>query len=357
MFGMVAETSRVHGDSTLTGSPEPGRSVIAERMTTGGALHESQERQIFLLRFADALRPLDDAVVILREASRLMGDHLRASRVAHAEDMGDDETVLLTHDYTDGVPSIRGRDRSADYGEALIRTMREGHVVVRPDIAIDPALTEAEKATHAALQLGATLNVPLVKGGQLVVMLAVHHATAHDFTLEEVALPQEMAERTWAAVERARAGTSFRGDGWRALSLPSRHIGEEANRVRSPQGRSRPAPEREALSRHRRDRAGLRHLHHRRGMPHRDLAPGSRGGLRWTAEEAVGQPIDLTFTAEDRAAGAPAAERQEARKQGHAPDVRWHLCKNGARVFIDGIMRSLTNSGGVITGFLKVGQD
>lgn len=86
-------------------------------------------------------------------------------------------------------------------------------------------------------------------------------------------------------------------------------------------------------------------------------SPGAREVYGWSAREIAGQPVDVTFTPEDRAAGAPAAERATAREHGAAPDVRWHLRRDGARVFIEGTTRALRDADGTLRGFLKIGQD
>ena len=85
--------------------------------------------------------------------------------------------------------------------------------------------------------------------------------------------------------------------------------------------------------------------------------PGAAGVFGWTAEEAVGRMMDITFTPEDRERGVPAAERLAARAAGQAPDVRWHMRKDGSRVFIEGVTRPLPGLDGEPTGFLKIGQD
>ncbi|WP_162630715.1 CheR family methyltransferase [Paracoccus endophyticus] len=85
--------------------------------------------------------------------------------------------------------------------------------------------------------------------------------------------------------------------------------------------------------------------------------PGAENVFGWRADEAVGQPVDITFTPEDRAAGQPEQERQAALEDGQAPDVRWHLRKTGGRVFIDGMMRPLRGAEGQPVGFLKIGRD
>ena len=53
----------------------------------------------------------------------------------------------------------------------------------------------------------------------------------------------------------------------------------------------------------------------------------------------------------------PGRGRARAAADGKAPDVRWHLRKDGSRIFIDGVATPLHDSGGVVTGFLKIGQD
>jgi PAS domain S-box-containing protein len=80
-------------------------------------------------------------------------------------------------------------------------------------------------------------------------------------------------------------------------------------------------------------------------------SPGAEAVFGWTAEEIIGRPTAMTFTAEDRAAGAPEQELAQARATGSAPDVRWHLRKDGTRVFIEGVTRAIAD------GFLKIGQD
>jgi PAS domain S-box-containing protein len=77
----------------------------------------------------------------------------------------------------------------------------------------------------------------------------------------------------------------------------------------------------------------------------------------WSAEEAVGQIVDMTFTPEDRANGQPEKEFALAAEQGVAPNVRWHIRKDGSRVFIDGTNTALRGPHGAVRGFLKIGQD
>jgi PAS domain S-box-containing protein len=88
-----------------------------------------------------------------------------------------------------------------------------------------------------------------------------------------------------------------------------------------------------------------------------DWMPGAEAVFGWTAEEAVGRPSSLLFTPEDRASHVDEDEVETARREGVAPDRRWHLCKDGRRVFIDGTVTALRGERGELRGFLKIGQD
>ena len=84
---------------------------------------------------------------------------------------------------------------------------------------------------------------------------------------------------------------------------------------------------------------------------------GAESVFGWIAAEAVGQPYSMTFTPEDRTWGIPEAELRTAREKGQAPNVRWHQRRDGSHVFIEGIVRPLTDTDGAVTGYVKVGQD
>ena len=84
---------------------------------------------------------------------------------------------------------------------------------------------------------------------------------------------------------------------------------------------------------------------------------GAQAVFGWTAAEAIGEPFAMTFTEEDRAEGVPERELAVATERGVAPDVRWHLRKDGSRVFIDGTTRALRDDAGALRGFFKMGQD
>lgn len=85
-------------------------------------------------------------------------------------------------------------------------------------------------------------------------------------------------------------------------------------------------------------------------------SPGACSIFGFQAEEVLGRPADLLFTPEDQAAGEPQRELETARNEGRASDQRWHVRRDGRRVFLNGSLRPL-GDGPEATRFLKVAQD
>ncbi|WP_167078698.1 response regulator [Massilia aquatica] len=77
----------------------------------------------------------------------------------------------------------------------------------------------------------------------------------------------------------------------------------------------------------------------------------------WFAAKACGEPNAIIFTPEDRAAGVPQREMRMARETGRADDKRWHLRRDGARFFADGVMVPLWDDTGKLRGYAKIFRD
>lgn len=176
-----------------------------ERVRVEQALRERERTSRFLLTLADALRPIADPVAIQRTAARVLGDHLGVTRVAYGEVEADGEHIRYERDHVrQRARSIAGRYRMIDFGPSLLAELTAGRTIVERSLATSSVLSREERDAYAALGIHALIGVPLVKDGRFVGNLAIHHATARDWTASEVELAEETAERTWAAVERAR---------------------------------------------------------------------------------------------------------------------------------------------------------
>ncbi|HEY1307843.1 MAG TPA: PAS domain S-box protein [Vicinamibacterales bacterium] len=176
--------------------------------TGEAALRASQERLAFLLELNDALRSLSDPQAVLAVASRLLGEHVHASRVQYA-DIEHDE-FIVRHSYANGVPPFVGRGPVSRFGATVVAAFRRGESVIVNDVRTDPRFTEHERTTLLSTQMAAFAGVMMTKGGRWVGAFGVHSATPRIWTGAEVDLIRDVAERTWEAFERARAEAALR---------------------------------------------------------------------------------------------------------------------------------------------------
>lgn len=84
---------------------------------------------------------------------------------------------------------------------------------------------------------------------------------------------------------------------------------------------------------------------------------GAESVFGWSEAEMLGRNVAETFVPEDVLDGAPAFEMETALHEGVAPNVRWHLRKDGRRIFIQGSLQALASTDGKIRELIKIGQD
>lgn len=176
---------------------------ITGRKRAEEILWEREERQAYLLKLSDALRPLSEAQAIQDTATQLLADHLRASQSNYTE-YREDYSVVSRQSRNDASIDIVGSYRFSDLS-ATLDILRSGQDLAIPNVAIFPKFSEEERAIYLGLNIHANYSVPLIKEGKLVATLTVRQTTPREWTPTEVELIRETAERTWASVERARA--------------------------------------------------------------------------------------------------------------------------------------------------------
>ncbi|GAP94339.1 ATP-binding protein [Leptolyngbya sp. NIES-2104] len=176
---------------------------ITERKQAEEMLQRTARLNAFRANLADAVRSLSDPIEIQAVASRVLGEHLGANRVAYFE--VNDADYVVEQDYVNGAAAIAGRYSIDLFGSRLLAAYRTGRPVVAWDVQADHKLSLDQRAAYAAIQIGSYVGIPLIKEGRFVAGLAVHAAEPREWTSDEIALAEEVAERTWAAVDRARA--------------------------------------------------------------------------------------------------------------------------------------------------------
>jgi PAS domain S-box-containing protein len=176
-------------------------------------LERVERRQSFELELADRIRDLDDPEQITEAASEMLGRRLRIDRVIYAEVDDTAQTFVVSRQWCgDGVSEVDGNVRALnDFGPRVIEQLRAGEIVVIDDVGSDPR-TARFSDEYAGLGVGADLGVPLVKAGQLVAVLNLHRKAAFAWTENCIEHARETAERTWAALQSARAHVALKAE-------------------------------------------------------------------------------------------------------------------------------------------------
>ena len=161
------------------------------------------EQAHFLIKLDDMLRPLVNSEEITLAAASALGQYLSVNRCAYADVEVDQNTFNLTGNYTNGVPSIAGRYRFADFGQECLRLMQVGLPYIVEDSENDTR-TSAVIASYRQTHIRAVICVPLMKSGCFVAAMAVHQNTPRRWSNEEVELLLLVANRCLESIERTR---------------------------------------------------------------------------------------------------------------------------------------------------------
>jgi PAS domain S-box-containing protein len=197
---------------------------INDRKQTEEELRGNQQRQNFLLTLSDALRPLSRPLDIQETAARVLGQYLQAVRVVYVEVTATE--YMIERDYVNGVTSMAGRYPVHAFGPGKLAEYVDGKTRVISDTRSDQYNSSADAVNFEAIGVRAGIGVPLVKDGRFMMALVVQMNTPRNWTKTEVALVEETAERTWAAVERAKAEAALRdSELTRQIALEAFHIG------------------------------------------------------------------------------------------------------------------------------------
>ena len=168
----------------------------------------AEDRQTFLLKLSDALRPLTDPTAVQGEAVRVLGEHLQAGRAYYVEADEEAGDYVVAQDWhLPGETSHAGRFPMVAWP---MPWLANGQTWVVRDTATDAVLPDGQRDTYRGQGVGALIVVPLVKQGRLVANCVVDQRAPRDWTSGEIRLVEETAERTWAAVEHVRAEAALR---------------------------------------------------------------------------------------------------------------------------------------------------
>ncbi|WLI46294.1 response regulator [Pseudomonas beijingensis] len=174
------------------------------------------QRLAVLDAIGNAVANATDPQSIMATTTRILAAHLNLSNCAYADMDEDEDGFTIRGDWARaGSPHILGHYRLADFGRLAVTNLRAGKPLVINDNLKELAPEEA--ATFQAIGIAATICVPLIKGGRLTALMAIHDKTPRVWSSNDLALLMEVTERSWAHIERARADAAVR-EGLAALA-------------------------------------------------------------------------------------------------------------------------------------------
>ena len=288
-------------------------------------LEQILKRQRVLADFGEFTLSSDDIDAVLTEACRLVGEALGTGRAKILE-IQDDGQCLFVRAGIGWAAGVVGHLRLPmnEYSSETFAISESKPLFIRdireePRFGVPPFMKEAGVIALA--------NVPIrLPGGKAYGLLQVDATEPRDFGPQDTEFLRTYASILGPVIDRLQTVRTLR-------------FTEERFRLVVENARDYAIFTTDA-----RDRIT-------------DWYAGAEDVYGWSAEEATGQPAAIIFTPEDLMVGQDATEIGTALRDGSAPNVRWHLRKDGTRVFIEGVTTTLRSGDGTLRGFLKIGQD
>jgi signal transduction histidine kinase/ActR/RegA family two-component response regulator len=165
----------------------------------------TENRLDVLFRISELIRTLHDPYELSYAVAEQVGIHLDVRRCLFNETDVERDLEIVHRDYCDGVASVAGEHRLSEYSSITSREMEQGKTVVNNDSKTDPRTAADYRRSYEATGERAYVAVPLMREGRWVASLWASVDRPREWTREEVALLQAVAERTWTAVEKLRA--------------------------------------------------------------------------------------------------------------------------------------------------------
>ncbi len=173
----------------------------------------AQRRLAFQVELSDALRGLHDSEDVKGTAAALLGRYLDASRAGFAELDEAHNIVSISSEWLrdESIGSLaRTWPLAEGLGPEALAYFRAGEVLALGDIRVLPDQVPERVGAWEELGVRALIAVPMLRNGEVKALLYVHDTEPREWKRSEAAMARDVAERSWAAIERARAEQSLR---------------------------------------------------------------------------------------------------------------------------------------------------
>lgn len=214
----LAQDWNVHDVICDTEAPDRIASRIRGVINSARYFAKAGAQNRLLEEINGAIRPLFDAEEITLTAATMLGKYLAVNRCAYADVEADQDTFNLIDNYNNGVHSIVGRYKFAQFGAECLRLMRAGLPYVVEDSESD-LRTDEVRDSYRATAIRSVICVPVIKGGRFVAAMAVHATAPRVWRDDEIKLLLEVANRCWESIARTRVTRDLRDNELRYRTL------------------------------------------------------------------------------------------------------------------------------------------
>lgn len=172
----------------------------------------AERRQALRLSLEEQLTERSDPMVIVAEATALLGKYFGKAQIGFVEVDYIDDLVAVSRDWTNGrAPIITEQWFMAGAELRFIQQMKIGVTIKIPDVQLDERTNDpATLAAFDAVGARAIMNVPLIRDGRIRAVMFIHHSKPRMWTAEDAAFATEASGQLWSAVSRAKAETDLR---------------------------------------------------------------------------------------------------------------------------------------------------
>lgn len=186
------------------------QALIDRLRSTEGTLRRTHERQDFLLRVSDTLRPIDHPTEVQAAACDLLAGHLQADRVFFVEVNAREGVGFIGPNYrSEGLASLSGQYALNE----LIGTATLPGSGYRTQALADVSTTSMRNELRAKLVsfgIRSLASTAVVRDGLLQLTLNVAMKVPRNWSSEDLTLLKQVSLRAWDAIERSRAELALR---------------------------------------------------------------------------------------------------------------------------------------------------
>ena len=180
---------------------------VAVREITGRK--KAEANTLFLLDLGECIRFATNADELLWAVAVALGEHLQASRCAFIEINDESDRIVVQRDYHPHIPSLVGSYSLSTLSPTVIEAALAGQSTVVGDIVHDERMAQYASSIRQ-IGVAAFVASPSLRDGKLVSALLVAKSEPYLWNEREIALINQVAERTWLAVEKLNLDAALR---------------------------------------------------------------------------------------------------------------------------------------------------